>query len=618
MHLVFETMTSQESQDVIDAHDELLENSAPEAEQEVNYDELGLVAPEWMLDMIADLIMNPPIQVTRQLNCPGQALPLFDMPSQEKGPAPVSAADVISNLRWNMGLAIFHGWATPNLTEMCQFLLNFDLALEKKLVPIEDQQAKLSKIIGEAKKFKLIASWGRRLLSRSSFSRDPHLQKLKTAMIASIQDHKAKQQGVVGGQGYPTAESQSESGPLDFVGDIVAADNAKARDHQSAHLGEPSGDVVVDAGDDSQALGGAGPDPDATMVPVADPFDPFADAGAASATKSYDPLCDSTVVPEDVDDPFADGPVASQKTMFGQLPQSPQTPDDSQASTMQLGGQGVSVTTTIKPVDPSAHGAPLPGQNDERPVFSVNLPDGDDPTSFTTVELGHGQEMRVEVKRGEDGKFRLSGFATADQLHRLENLIIPLPTSSLGYPSELRSAGPSANRQRLEETLAQFEPASKSEMPDPKRAKRPPAKPMKEPEFLSKCAMNISEHPPKVVSPAMQTAATGIADSDWLLSSEAIPDPERKIPENFCSSVHEAYMRVPTEALPRIVGTGKKNYTLTDAHGAKIEVQLSNCAFYIKTFADKGLKVTNPSNTWSMGIEKAWEQVKERINWRPA
>ena len=602
-------MTSQESQDVLDANDEIFENLAPEAEQEVNYDELGLVAPEWMLDMIADLIMNPPIQVTRQLNCPGQALPLFDMPSQEKGPAPVAAADVISNLRWNMGLANVHGWATPTLTEMCQFLVNFDLALEKKLVPIEDQQAKLSKIIGEAKKFKLIASWGRRLLARSSFSRDPHLQKLKTAMIASIQDHKAKKEGVVGGQGYPVEEAQPESGPLDFVAAIVADDNAKAGGHQSAHLGEPSGDVVVDAGDDSQALGGAVPDPDATMVPVADPFDPFGGASSACAADTYD-------FPADVDDPFADAPVVCDK-MLGELPKIPQTPDDSQASTVQL-GQGVSVTTTIEKADPSDLGAPLPGQNDGRPLFAVNLPDEDDPTSFTTVELGHGQEMRVEVKRGEDGKFRLTGFATADQLHRMEKLIIPLPTSSLGNPSELRSAGPSANRQRLEETLAQFEPASKSEMPDPKRAKRPPAKPLKEPEFLRNCAMNISEHPPKVVSPAMQTAATGIADSDWLLTSEAIPDPERKIPENFCTSVHEAYMRVPTEALPRVVGTGKKNYTLTDAHGAKIEVQLSNCAFYIKNFADKSIKVTNPSNTWSMGIEKAWAQVKERINWRPA
>ena len=102
----------------------------------------------------------------------------------------------------------------------------------------------------------------------------------------------------------------------------------------------------------------------------------------------------------------------------------------------------------------------------------------------------------------------------------------------------------------------------------------------------------------------------------WSIDQEPIVDPGRRPPENVSAEFHDAFMKLPTEALPQRPGVGKANYTLVMDGNAKIEVQLRERKFTVKCYGDchKGKKVKNPACGWSVaGIEAAWKLAKERL-----
>ena len=126
----------------------------------------------------------------------------------------------------------------------------------------------------------------------------------------------------------------------------------------------------------------------------------------------------------------------------------------------------------------------------------------------------------------------------------------------------------------------------------------------------------IAQRPPSAVTPLMQSVATGAAVEEWNIENEPIPDRDRQVPNNFLPSAHAAYLRLPEACLPQHPGNGKKNFTLTDSKGAKIEVMLAECKFFIKKLAD-GSKASIPGVPFSLGMAEAWRLVQERAIWQP-
>ena len=148
--------------------------------------------------------------------------------------------------------------------------------------------------------------------------------------------------------------------------------------------------------------------------------------------------------------------------------------------------------------------------------------------------------------------------------------------------------------------------------------------------------------PPALTDPPLAGAASGqhvatmaeqsrvtkerkeTATGGYDLSAIPIVDPERTVPANFSESVYDAYLRMPTACLPTGPSTGKFNYTIHDATGSVIEVQLQNKIFYIKKKSGK-VKFTkedgSPGVPWreSASIDAAWLLTLERLGggWVP-
>eukprot|EP00969_Alexandrium_andersonii_P232410 10261658-Alexandrium_andersonii.AAC.1 len=90
------------------------------------------------------------------------------------------------------------------------------------------------------------------------------------------------------------------------------------------------------------------------------------------------------------------------------------------------------------------------------------------------------------------------------------------------------------------------------------------------------------------------------------------------MPTNFDESVFDTFLRVPTEALPRGVTTGRFNYTVTPSPSSKcrIEVHLSDKRFHVKAESD-GKRPEIPGVKWAVAgnIEQAWQVAKSKAKW---
>ena len=110
---------------------------------------------------------------------------------------------------------------------------------------------------------------------------------------------------------------------------------------------------------------------------------------------------------------------------------------------------------------------------------------------------------------------------------------------------------------------------------------------------------------------------------------KAIPEParskpedhyayaDRVVPENFCSSVEMAFRQVPPGALPQQAARGRLSYTIKDGRGARVEVQLNNRTFYIKSVAGGHAPDVKPAVSWAgfATLDDAWEHVKSLTQW---
>eukprot|EP00969_Alexandrium_andersonii_P331944 14670411-Alexandrium_andersonii.AAC.1 len=61
-----------------------------------------------------------------------------------------------------------------------------------------------------------------------------------------------------------------------------------------------------------------------------------------------------------------------------------------------------------------------------------------------------------------------------------------------------------------------------------------------------------------------------------------VPDESRSVPANFDSSVREAFVRSPSQVLPKGPSAGKYSVAIHDDEGACIDIQMQNKLFYIK------------------------------------
>ena len=167
----------------------------------------------------------------------------------------------------------------------------------------------------------------------------------------------------------------------------------------------------------------------------------------------------------------------------------------------------------------------------------------------------------------------------------------------------------------LSEVIESFQGSSEEQPP----SKRPRTAELGPPSFAQDVVEGLIAKPPGVVTPTVQQ---GVADvitdkaagkSSYDILQEPIPDPQRSIPDNIDSTVHDEFMRLPNDALPKGPCTGKFNFTVT-AGGGKVEVSMKDKKFQIKHFADRTIKVKNPSIPWrDAGVDKAWHNCLARM-----
>ena len=96
------------------------------------------------------------------------------------------------------------------------------------------------------------------------------------------------------------------------------------------------------------------------------------------------------------------------------------------------------------------------------------------------------------------------------------------------------------------------------------------------------------------------------------------------MPDNFQNTNLEAYRMLPPIALPTGAASGKSNFTLKDAKGRTIQVQLANKCFYCVASGPKtpykGTVGQSPQCSWaSLGsVEAAWAEAVKRVGgWEP-
>eukprot|EP00929_Paragymnodinium_shiwhaense_P066600 TRINITY_DN3340_c0_g1_i3.p1 TRINITY_DN3340_c0_g1~~TRINITY_DN3340_c0_g1_i3.p1 ORF type:complete len:475 (+),score=93.16 TRINITY_DN3340_c0_g1_i3:72-1427(+) len=168
----------------------------------------------------------------------------------------------------------------------------------------------------------------------------------------------------------------------------------------------------------------------------------------------------------------------------------------------------------------------------------------------------------------------------------------------------------------VDELMAQYAP-SDADVFDPPTKKARPAT-----ESIETAFVDVPK-PRDAPAPADQSmiAAAFKRHGDFL-STQPIVNKNRVVPESLCTSVHEAYLRLPECCLPQAEPKGKYNFIVKSAKGSSFEVQLSHCTFFIKKARGQTMKRSeqfSPNVAWQTfdTITEALEEVAKRCKEEP-
>ena len=92
---------------------------------------------------------------------------------------------------------------------------------------------------------------------------------------------------------------------------------------------------------------------------------------------------------------------------------------------------------------------------------------------------------------------------------------------------------------------------------------------------------------------------------------------DRECPDNFDPAVATAFKQLPAECLPPGASRGRLSFTIKNSHGARVEIQLNNKAFYIKGISGGQPVDFKPSVAWVSfdSLEEVWAHVKSLVQW---